>query len=65
MPDSEIRVSGLRSLGLALLMIGDSGKSQQVLEQSLAIASLICNNSANVTSFAKKGFSQNLVIDLV
>ncbi|MEA5601647.1 CHAT domain-containing protein [Nostoc sp. UHCC 0252] len=38
MPDSEIKVSGLRSLGLALLMIGDSGKSQQVLEQSLAIA---------------------------
>jgi CHAT domain-containing protein len=37
MPDSEIKVSGLRSLGLALLMIGD-GKSQQVLEQSLAIA---------------------------
>ncbi|MEH2169706.1 MAG: CHAT domain-containing protein [Nostoc sp.] len=37
MPDSEIKVSGLRSLGLALQMIGDS-KSQQVLEQSLAIA---------------------------
>jgi CHAT domain-containing protein len=37
MPDSEVKVSGLRSLGLALLMIGD-GKSQQVLEQSLAIA---------------------------
>ncbi|QKQ74563.1 CHAT domain-containing protein [Nostoc sp. TCL240-02] len=37
MPDSEIKVSGLRSLGLALLMIGD-GKSRQVLEQSLAIA---------------------------
>ncbi|MDF5711118.1 MAG: CHAT domain-containing protein [Nostoc sp. S4] len=38
MPDSEIKVSGLRSLGLALQMIGDPGKSQQVLEQSLAIA---------------------------
>ncbi|MEH2163599.1 MAG: CHAT domain-containing protein [Nostoc sp.] len=37
MPDSEIKVSGLQSLGLALLMIGD-GKSQEVLEQSLAIA---------------------------
>ncbi|MFN6461557.1 MAG: CHAT domain-containing protein [Nostoc sp. DedVER02] len=37
MPDSEIKVIGLRSLGFALLMIGD-GKSQQVLEQSLAIA---------------------------
>ncbi|MCW5316240.1 CHAT domain-containing protein [Nostoc sp. KVJ3] len=38
MPDSEIKVSGLRSLGLALQVIGDSAKSQQVLEQSLAIA---------------------------
>ncbi|MBR8836138.1 MAG: CHAT domain-containing protein [Stigonema ocellatum SAG 48.90 = DSM 106950] len=37
-PDSEIKVSGLRSLGLALQIIGDSGKSQQVLQQSLAIA---------------------------
>ena len=38
MPDNEIKVSGLRSLGLALQMIGDSSKSQQVLEQSLVIA---------------------------
>ncbi|MDZ8260526.1 CHAT domain-containing protein [Nostoc sp. ChiQUE01b] len=38
MPDNEIKVSGLRSLGLALQMIGDSSKSQQILEQSLAIA---------------------------
>ncbi|MEH2311323.1 MAG: CHAT domain-containing protein [Nostoc sp.] len=37
MPDSEIKISGLRSLGLALQMIGD-GTNQQVLEQSLAIA---------------------------
>ncbi|MDZ8223761.1 CHAT domain-containing protein [Nostoc sp. ChiVER01] len=40
MPDSEIKVSGLRSLGLALHAIGDD-KSQQVLEQSLAIANKI------------------------
>ncbi|WP_413173829.1 CHAT domain-containing protein [Anabaena azotica] len=40
MPDSEIKVSGLRSLGLALHAIGDS-KSQEVLEQSLAIANKI------------------------
>ncbi|BAY13828.1 CHAT domain-containing protein [Calothrix sp. NIES-2098] len=38
MPDSEVKVSGLRSLGLALQTIGDSGRSQQVLEQCLAIA---------------------------
>ncbi|MBD2340515.1 CHAT domain-containing protein [Calothrix sp. FACHB-156] len=41
MPDSEVKVSGLRSLGLALQMIGDSGKSQKVLEQSLAAAKKI------------------------
>ncbi|BBD69196.1 TPR repeat protein [Nostoc commune NIES-4072] len=40
MPDSEIKVSGLRSLGLALQAIGDN-KSQQVLEQSLATANKI------------------------
>ncbi|MEH2024390.1 CHAT domain-containing protein [Nostoc sp.] len=41
MPDNEIKVSGLRSLALALEMIGDSSKSQQLLEQSLAIANKI------------------------
>ena len=41
MPDNEIKISGLRSLGLALHEIGDSSKSQQVLEQSLAIAEKI------------------------
>ncbi|MBH8576016.1 CHAT domain-containing protein [Nostocaceae cyanobacterium CENA369] len=41
MPDSEIKVSGLRSLGSALQMIGDFSKSQEVLEQSLAIANKI------------------------
>ncbi|MEH2110307.1 CHAT domain-containing protein [Nostoc sp.] len=41
MPDNEIKVSGLRSLGLALQMIGDSNQSQQILEQSLAIAQKI------------------------
>ncbi|MEH2347602.1 MAG: CHAT domain-containing protein [Nostoc sp.] len=40
MPDSEIKVSGLRSLGLALYAIGDT-RSQQVLEQSLATANKI------------------------
>ncbi|MEA5618381.1 CHAT domain-containing protein [Cronbergia sp. UHCC 0137] len=40
MPDSEVKISGLRSLGLALHRTGD-GKSQQVLAQSLAIATKI------------------------
>ncbi|MBO3457222.1 CHAT domain-containing protein [Aetokthonos hydrillicola] len=37
-PDSEIKLSGLRSLGLALQIIGEPNKSQQVLQQSLTIA---------------------------
>ncbi|WP_460200850.1 CHAT domain-containing protein [Scytonema sp. NUACC21] len=37
-PDSDVKVSGLRSLGLTLQLIGDFSKSQEVLEQSLAIA---------------------------
>jgi CHAT domain-containing protein len=40
MPDSEVKVSGLRSLGLALHAIGDRN-SQQVLAQSLATANKI------------------------
>ncbi|MDZ8189620.1 MAG: CHAT domain-containing protein [Nostoc sp. ChiSLP02] len=40
MPDSEVKVSGLRSLGLALHAIGDP-QSQEVLEQSLATANKI------------------------
>ncbi|MGP1384536.1 MAG: CHAT domain-containing protein [Thainema sp.] len=38
MPDADMKVSGLRSLGLSLQMIGDTVGSQQALEQSLAIA---------------------------
>lgn len=33
-----MKVSGLQSLGLAIQLSGDTSKSQQVLEQSLAIA---------------------------
>lgn len=40
MPDSEVKVSGLRSLGLTLHAIGDN-KSQLILEQSLATANKI------------------------
>ncbi|BAZ08274.1 TPR repeat protein [Calothrix sp. NIES-4071] len=40
MPDSEVKVSGLRALGNALQTVGDS-KSQQVLELSFAIANKI------------------------
>lgn len=37
-PDSDMKVSGLRSLASAHQMIGDVAQSQKVLEQSLAIA---------------------------
>ncbi len=40
MPDSEVKVNGLRSLGLALHGIGDA-KSQQILAESLATANKI------------------------
>ncbi|MGI0488598.1 CHAT domain-containing protein [Pantanalinema rosaneae CENA516] len=38
LPDSDVKVSGLRSLGLALQTIGDPDKSQQVFTQGWAIA---------------------------
>ncbi len=38
MPDSETKVSGLRSLGLAIQMVGDADKSQEILEQALALS---------------------------
>ncbi len=37
-PDSDIKVSGLRTLGAALQTMGDASNSQKVLEQGLAIA---------------------------
>lgn len=37
-PDSFIKVTGLRSLGNALRMVGDLDQSRQVLQQSLAVA---------------------------
>lgn len=40
MPDNDVKVSALQAFGLALHAIGDS-KSQQILEESLAIANKI------------------------
>jgi CHAT domain-containing protein len=37
-PDSQIKATGLRSLGVTLQVVGDLKKSEQVLQQSLAIA---------------------------
>lgn len=38
LPDSEIKVSGLRSLGSALQTIGDSSQGQELLQASLTLA---------------------------
>ncbi len=38
LPDSETKVSGLRSLGLAIQTVSGAEKSQEILQQSLAIA---------------------------
>ncbi|BAU11116.1 hypothetical protein LEP3755_16090 [Leptolyngbya sp. NIES-3755] len=45
LPNSDIKVSGLRTLGITLQMIGDSTQSREVLEQSLAIAKDLKLNS--------------------
>ncbi|MEM7554442.1 MAG: CHAT domain-containing protein [Cyanobacteria bacterium P01_A01_bin.84] len=41
MPDSEIKISGLRSLGVTLQLMGISEQSQNVLQQGLKIAQKI------------------------
>lgn len=45
LPNSDIKVSGLRTLGVTLQMIGDSTQSRDVLEKSLAIAKDLKLNS--------------------
>lgn len=45
LPNSEIKVSGMRTLGATLQMIGDSTQSRSLLEQSLAIAKDLKLNS--------------------
>jgi len=37
-PDSAVKATGLRSLGVALQVVGDLEKSQEILKQSLAIS---------------------------
>lgn len=41
LPNSSLKAKGLRSLGVALQVVGDSTQSQKILEQSLAIAQQI------------------------
>lgn len=44
-PDSLLKAAGLRSLGVALQVVGDLQESQNVLEQSLAIAQRVDSSS--------------------
>ena len=44
-PDSLLKATSLRSLGIALQVVGDAERSQQVLEQSLAIATRLNSRS--------------------
>jgi CHAT domain-containing protein len=50
-PNSLLKATGLRSLGVALQVVGELRESQKILEQSLAIIQqLQATNSATVTS---------------
>ncbi|GET35424.1 CHAT domain-containing protein [Microseira wollei] len=48
-PDSLLKATGLRSLGIALQVTGDLERSQAVLQQSLAIASKL-NSAADISA---------------
>ncbi|HEY9854021.1 MAG TPA: CHAT domain-containing protein [Leptolyngbyaceae cyanobacterium] len=49
MSDSPIKAAGLRSLGVALQVVGDLTRSQQVLQQSLTISEQL-NSPADVSN---------------
>ncbi len=48
-PDSLLKATGLRSLGIALQVTGDLERSQKILQQSLAIASSL-NSPADISA---------------
>jgi CHAT domain-containing protein len=54
-PDSLVKATGLRSLGVALQVVGDLQKSQEVLEQSLAIAQRLESSPDTSTIFFSLG----------
>ncbi|MBR8829084.1 MAG: CHAT domain-containing protein [Gomphosphaeria aponina SAG 52.96 = DSM 107014] len=52
-PDEEVKATSLRSLGVALQVVGDLEKSQEILEQSLAISQeLNLNKNISATLFS-------------
>ncbi|MGB3636822.1 MAG: CHAT domain-containing protein, partial [Rivularia sp. (in: cyanobacteria)] len=47
-PDSQLKVQGLQSLGIALQLVGDLTKSQEVLKQSLAISQRLSLDTSDI-----------------
>ena len=47
-PDSQLKVQGLQSLGVALQLVGDLSKSQEVLKQSLAISQRLSLDTSDI-----------------
>ncbi len=47
-PDSQLKAQGLQSLGVALQLVGDLSKSQEVLKQSLAISEKLSLDTSDI-----------------
>ncbi len=47
-PDSQLKVQGLQSLGVALQLVGDLKKSEEVLKQSLAISKKLSLDTSDI-----------------
>jgi CHAT domain-containing protein len=67
-PDSQIKATGLRSLGVTLQVVGDLKKSEQVLQQSLAIAKKINlpeETNATIFSLGNTARASNKIEDAI
>ncbi|MEC4812033.1 MAG: CHAT domain-containing protein [Scytonema sp. PMC 1069.18] len=61
LPDSELKATGLRSLGNLLRVVGDLSLSRDVLEQSLAVATKVQSSTAigdTLLSLGNTAFAQ-------
>ncbi len=47
-PDSQLKVQGLQTLGVALQLVGDLSKSQEVLKQSLTISERLSLDTSDI-----------------
>jgi CHAT domain-containing protein len=67
-PDSQIKATGLRSLGVTLQVVGDLKKSEQILQQSLAIAhklNLPEETNATIFSLGNTARASNKIEDAI